>query len=442
MNVAKINKFKVGITYRTDTYTRKLGFINPLVSEATDSKPAKYRLEKNYEKWRDSNIPEEFYDNEPLSGFVLNYQVGGKSYGWEGREPKFRVLDPRGFEIEITLPNLVELTEFGMGKGKVFEGELIYIYSDGHLALINTEDSRYKELYEKDQSHIKYDGENFVVGGIYQTTEVGSNTGFYLYLGEFYDFKHVKSKSKNIGDLKKTKFFYNIYYPKLDALTTQNLELTYFRVTENLVKSKIKYFHGVHETPFNTSKLLNSIFKNKTDISSTTDFNNDYNYRSNKPLYFGVFGNHVSLPNNNDKKYAELIIDGVKSYVDLSKIASFVEYDSSNYVNNYIIGDKRYISAEYYTSAYYKEYCEKYNISTEIISPKLILSEFLKSGGVLPTYKLGTVVDGATPINGLVYQGEIGEEILEHSKKLKYVNFKGKNITKTLTQINEENRNI
>jgi hypothetical protein len=55
-------------------------------------------------------IPVE-YTNEPLDGFVLNKKVGGYKSDWNFRQAYCRVYDPRGFEFEITIPNLLYILE-------------------------------------------------------------------------------------------------------------------------------------------------------------------------------------------------------------------------------------------------------------------------------------------------------------------------------------------
>lgn len=437
MSLSKIEKFKVGFNHRRDTYTTKLGFINPLVSEATPKKSEKYQLGKSYDNWRDEKIDEEFYDNEPLSGFVLNYRVGGQSYGWSGREPKFRVLDPRGFEIEITLDNLVDLTEFGMGKGKVFEGELIYIYYNGRLTLINTEDSRYKNLYLKDKTDIKYDNEDFVVGGIYQTTEIGSESGFNLYLGAFIDFKAVKGKNRNIGTLKKIHYFARFHPNDVANIRNEKISINTYMLTENLSKSKIKYFHGVNEKSINKKEILFTIFKNASDVSIPQYHKLYYRQKANAKL--GLIGDDAILPNNSQFKYVEFNTEKSTLYADISGLKNFVQYNNENYINFYQIGDKRYIAAEFYKSIAYKEHCEQLNVIQELPNVKDMLSEYFKNGYSFPLFKIDYVEDG---IHGLQYQGSISEEILPYSHKLTYVTFKGKNITSKMIKLNETDRAI
>lgn len=161
LNVQKINNFKVGFNNRGDTYTQKLGFINTLKIDGT------WKNKASYDKWVDNTIAEEEYDNIPLEGFVINNNVGYMSYG-DGREPKVRVLDPRGFEIELTMANFFHIISFGVDSGKALVGEYVYCYIDERLSLMNTKDPNYKDLVD---TKVKpFINQELVIGNCYYTT--------------------------------------------------------------------------------------------------------------------------------------------------------------------------------------------------------------------------------------------------------------------------------
>ena len=84
----------------------------------------------------ESFTPVEF-DNVSTSGFVLNRKAGGDRYGWNPRQTYCRVYDPRGFEFEITIPNLLYILENTSSiKGKGLDGNFIYGWSGTELILI------------------------------------------------------------------------------------------------------------------------------------------------------------------------------------------------------------------------------------------------------------------------------------------------------------------
>ena len=96
---------KVGYVNRSNTYTGKLAYVIYY-----DHKN-KLRKEKSWEAWRDSEIEANEYQNTPISGFVLNRKAGGYSTGWNHRQTYCRVFDPRNFEFEITIPNLLYILD-------------------------------------------------------------------------------------------------------------------------------------------------------------------------------------------------------------------------------------------------------------------------------------------------------------------------------------------
>ena len=183
------NKIKVGFDIRSDTYTGLLGYVI-----YHDGKV--WRKEKSWENWRKKYvgnkekeaivekhnryykdhpegivksfdelpyyakgnvcddkrvIPQEF-NNQPIEGFVLNKKAGGveNSYSsWNPRLSYCRVYDPRGFEIEITIPNLLYILENTNSiKGKGLEGKFVYGWDGTDLVLIPECAPEYKEMIE------------------------------------------------------------------------------------------------------------------------------------------------------------------------------------------------------------------------------------------------------------------------------------------------------
>lgn len=117
-------KIVVGYQTRSGTYSGKLAYV------IYKDEKGVLRKEKSWNSWRDKKIDPDEYDNVPLSGFVLNKHVGGHKSGWDFRQSYCRVYDPRGFEIEITMENLLYLLEWVdclHGKGLV--GEFVYMWN-------------------------------------------------------------------------------------------------------------------------------------------------------------------------------------------------------------------------------------------------------------------------------------------------------------------------
>jgi hypothetical protein len=209
MSIIYIPKtLKVGFNRRDDTYSAKLAYVIYY-----DAK-GKIRKEGSWESWRDKKIPVEELPNEPTSGFVLNRRVGGgsSSYGWNTRETKFRIYDPRDFEFEITSENLLYILENTSAiKGKGLEGDFVYGWQGKDLILIPTtapeyaEHAKYSEML---QTGTNLKGKDLIAGAIYRTDQ---NEDL-IYLGRFdeYETSTYSYNKRKKGESKgKRYYFYN-----------------------------------------------------------------------------------------------------------------------------------------------------------------------------------------------------------------------------------------
>ena len=133
----------VGYQNRSGTYTGKLAYV------IYYDEKGKLRKEASWNSWRDEKIPNEEFDNVPTTGFVLNKKVGDYSSGWDHRQAYCRVYDPRNFEFEITIENLLYILENANSiKGKGLEGEFVYGWDGKDLVLMPVESPDYKQITE------------------------------------------------------------------------------------------------------------------------------------------------------------------------------------------------------------------------------------------------------------------------------------------------------
>lgn len=155
----------VGYNKRDDTYTGKLAYVI-----YTDDK-GKLRKEASWQNWRDKKLGQDNFDNVPTSGFVLNKGVGGArmSYGWNARNEYVRVYDPRNFEFEISVSNLLFiLQECSAIKGKGLEGEFVYSWSGTELVLLPVDCKEYEESAKHtERQKIKFDKKDLKEGYSY-----------------------------------------------------------------------------------------------------------------------------------------------------------------------------------------------------------------------------------------------------------------------------------
>jgi hypothetical protein len=175
-----------------------------------------YSSDSTQEPYGDKVKPQAF-DNVPTEGFVLNKKVGGHSSGWNHRQTYCRVYDPRGFEFEITMENLLFiLQETNSVVGKGLEGEFVYSWDGKHLVLLPACSQDYKISSNfTDLQKKKVTKKDMVAGCAY----TDKNQTKLVYLGRFdhhtYEWVHGDNsydRSYHTINSKKQHVFYNLSY--------------------------------------------------------------------------------------------------------------------------------------------------------------------------------------------------------------------------------------
>jgi hypothetical protein len=197
-NIFLPEKINVGFRNRDDTYTKKLAYV------IYYDEKGKLRKQTSWDNWRDHSIDNVVYGNVPTSGFVLNKKVGGYDTGWDHRQTYVRVYDPRDFEFEITVPNLLYILENTSSiKGKGLDGKFVYGWDGKDLILIPTSSPDYIEISKYNKivhSNFRLKGKDLKPGATYLTKQ-GEK---WIYLGRFdkwdidYDNKYQDSYGRTI----------------------------------------------------------------------------------------------------------------------------------------------------------------------------------------------------------------------------------------------------
>lgn len=175
-NMTIPKKIKVGFQDRSDTYTGKLAYIVYFDEKGV------LRKQTSWEGWRDKKIDPQEFANEPTSGFVLNKKVGDYRSSWNHRSAKIRIYDPRGFEFEIPVDNLLYiLEECTSTKGKGLEGDFVYAWSGKDLVLLPVSSQEYVTSTEfTSLKTMKVAKKDVVEGCMYMSKD----TKKLLYLGD------------------------------------------------------------------------------------------------------------------------------------------------------------------------------------------------------------------------------------------------------------------
>ena len=195
-NIFVPKKINIGFQARSDTYTKKLAYVIYFDQRGV------LRKETSWQNWRDKKIEPIEHDNVPTSGFVLNKKVGDYTCDWNHRQAYVRVYDPRDFEFEITIENLLYILENTSSiKGTGLEGDFVYGWHGSDLVLIPTSSPDYQEI--KDFNSVIYENKflkpgELKVGFVYKNAKQEE----LVYMGRFDYFDYY---GKNRG---KKYFFY------------------------------------------------------------------------------------------------------------------------------------------------------------------------------------------------------------------------------------------
>ena len=196
----------VGYQNRQGTYTGSLAYV--IYYDET----GKLRKETSWESWRDKKIPNQEFENVPTEGFVFNKTGGGRP-SWSDRKAFCRVYDPRGFEFEIDMANLMHILECcDVMKGKGIVGELVYAWEGTELVLVPVNSDTYEEskrytdiLMNKEQIKAK----DLKVGYTY----IDKDEEKYIYLGKFHEYDYRtdyndSNRRQKVTKSKAKKFFF------------------------------------------------------------------------------------------------------------------------------------------------------------------------------------------------------------------------------------------
>lgn len=183
-NIFIPKKINIGFQKRTGTYTKKLAYVIYFDNKGV------LRKETSWQSWRDTKIDNIIYDNTPVEGFVLNKKVGDYRSDWNHRQAYVRVYDPRDFEFEITIENLLYILENTSSiKGKGLEGEFVYGWGGKDLILIPITSPDYQDLIKFNEvvhSNKSIKSKDLKIGATYLTKQNEK----WVYMGKYIDYSN------------------------------------------------------------------------------------------------------------------------------------------------------------------------------------------------------------------------------------------------------------
>lgn len=340
-NIYIPKRINVGYQNRKDTYTGKIAYV------IYYDEKGKLRKEVSWNGWRDENIPNTEFDNVPTEGFVLNKPAGGReySYGWDVRKSYCRVYDPRDFEFEITIENLLYiLANCSCVKGKGLEGQFVYGWDGKELILMPVDSPDYKEISAfSDQVNNRQDikAKDLIVGATYLTKDNEE----WVYMGKYDTYSNYCYTRDDIKEVFPT------YKALFEWCQKQGMIYDYnwlssrryeYKYATGFVGKQFWFYTGDSYKPFIHQK---SFPKNKIVCCSDDTCSEKYS-----DIFYKMEGNCEYCPYDSTKdEYKQWDIEELKE-----------EIEKEYYWRNYDFVSK--CEGEYKTFEIYKESSGKYII--------------------------------------------------------------------------------
>ncbi len=331
-------KIKVGYQKRDDTYTKKLAYV--IYYDAKNV----LRKQASWDGWRDKKIAPSDFENVPMDGFVLNRRVGGHSSGWNHRNTYCRVFDPRGFEFEISIENLLfVLQESSSIKGKGLEGKFVYSWDGKELVLLPVDCDEYKKCTNfTNLQDNKVSTKELIVGATYLTKKEDN----LIFIGRFNTYKldYIKKRKDWRYDDNNNKYdqhivesksfvFYNIknkQFELLSGITTLSNCSNEIPV-ENYAELMDKYDRltlSSKPIEFEVKEVTN--FKTFGDIELKKDY--EWGDAENKKYFTKISDGCYAKINFRQERYSAQKLTWHRSYIYKFENGVFVK--RNNYHDN------------------------------------------------------------------------------------------------------------
>lgn len=345
-------KITVGFQEREGTFTGKLAYII-----YTDEKGV-LRKEGSWNSWRDKKLGEIELDNIPQNGYMFNKGIQRDSYHFGSGRSVIRVYDPRDFEFEVSVDNLIGiLMNSDVSKRDIVE-QCVFAWSGKDLILLPVNSKEYIESqeYTKNQSK-KVSAKELKKGYTYSQKKSDSSL---IYIGYYEWFesndyrlkRHMVSKGKkHVFYSEATKTFSVPAVGSLAECLLSEIHSDYPNLVDNFEKS-------IHSKEFN-----GFILKDTKDLISTKE---------------GRYCYHYSVKKVSDSKYVLLEVDNnyLKEISDINDDYSsfsglrFYEYD-------YIDGKFQLVPSHY--NYYRRNKPVDENVKEVFYKPQLTLAELNES---------------------------------------------------------------
>lgn len=332
-------EIKVGYDERSDTYTKKLAYVIYYDEKGV------LRKETSWNSWRDNSLGEDNFENIPTEGFVLNKKAGGYMSHWNMRQTYVRVYDPRGFEIEITVPNLLYILENTNSiKGKGLEGEFVYAWDGTELILVPTSAPDYKTMI--DHSEKMFQGKNLKIKDLIPgATYVEKDGTKRLFLGRYNKYGNTENKGKYLFWIKFTPHGTGGYLDttkslskKIASIEEETMHPLYSEIMEMLSKTnKLSPIVKIEQEDISGDEVLNHIQRSRHHFYPEQGLYAKRKDFGDEPVKISVFGNYrLNIKDKDKMTYKIKALDSatidpnrdIFAYMDEFENLHWEEFDS------------------------------------------------------------------------------------------------------------------
>lgn len=187
-------RINVGFQERQGTFTGKLAYVIYYDHKGV------LRKEASWQSWRDDKIEPIEFENSPRAGYLFNKGIQRHGYHWGKGRSVIRVYDPRDFEFEITVDNLIGiLMHSDVTKRDIVE-ECVFAWDGTELVLlpVNSEDYQASLNYTKKVA-LNFSARSLVKGHSYnqkRSEEVLVYLGYHEWFDWEYDYSGGSSYRK------------------------------------------------------------------------------------------------------------------------------------------------------------------------------------------------------------------------------------------------------
>ena len=278
----------------------------------------KIRKETSFLGWIDKTIPTMDLENNEISGFRILTSIKRNPYHFGDATEKVRIYDPRGFEFEISMSNLIFLFDHGNLIDLEYKSKCVYSWNKGELILLPVNSLAYKTNVDKlALINNKLKEKDMIIGASYSLKKSNEEL---IYLGKYFYLKSY-NYSKNTNKLIKSLDLLNTKSAiSIKQYTELNKEKYIFLKVENNNAEIVSYtsLTAIEEVKNEMAMSLEEVDKiTKTNSFKNTPFEFTEN-KNFKSVYF--FENEkyefiLSSAGHFSTNYNVVIIDKAKNTI-------------------------------------------------------------------------------------------------------------------------------